>query len=167
MKYWFHSNNRGWQAASLDNSLDSLVYRNAKQRNNNKIHTLHCNDNPFSTLFRSTTQISNKIVKFLAFKMEIFKHSRYHTQKSRNRIFIVSTIDKTCYNPKNPDNGENILKTYLQFGYYLGIIPFKIGENRIDGTLFLHSTTNFRRFWSQIKNINFWWMLKMFYEISR
>lgn len=69
--------------------------------------------------------------------MEIFKHCRPKTTP-RNEIFTVAPINE-IFNDKKRDNGENILKIYLQFGYYLRILPFKISENKADGTICLDS----------------------------
>lgn len=70
--------------------------------------------------------------------MEICK--RYdQVSASRNNIFTVLPIDASSRHVDARDNGENIIKTYLQFGYYVGLVPFKIGKNKLDGKIFLHS----------------------------
>lgn len=68
------------------------------------------------------------------------ENSKYNDIKNtfRNQIFSVLPITKST-NVRKRDNGENILKLYLQFGYHLGLIPFKIGKNELDGTIFLES----------------------------
>lgn len=70
--------------------------------------------------------------------MGIFTHCQLRNTH-RNKIFTVSPTDQTFNQDKYRDNGENIFKIYFQFGYYLGIIPFKIGENKLDRTIFLGS----------------------------
>lgn len=70
--------------------------------------------------------------------MQISKHNQLENALGKT-IFVLPQMDPSSNNVNHWDGGESILKTYLQFGYYLGLIPFKIIKNKLDGTIFTYS----------------------------